>query len=82
MPAVQTAERRFFVDDLPEDLQLLTEEEAAKMLRIKVTTLQNQRWIGKGPRFVRAGKKPLYRLSDLRAYLETTASPQPPQPDQ
>ncbi len=67
--------------DWPEDLQLLTEEEAARLLRISVKRLQNQRWRGTGPKCVKPGAKVLYRLSDLRAYLDAmTVAPQPPQP--
>ena len=61
-------------NDLPEDLTLLTEDEAAKILRQRVKTLQNWRWKGTGPRPTKLGRKVLYRLSDLRAYL---AGPQP-----
>jgi len=55
--------------DVPDDLILCTDAEAAKILRLNVRTLQHQRWKGTGPRYVRFGRKPLYRLSDLRAYL-------------
>lgn len=51
---------------VPDDLILYTEEEAAKLLRINVRTLQDHRWRGRGLRYARFGKKPLYRLSDLR----------------
>jgi hypothetical protein len=65
---------------IPDDLILYTEEEAAELLRTKVKTLQNQRWKGRGPRSTKPGRFVMYRLSDLREYLERTASPQPPQP--
>lgn len=67
---------------IPDDLILYTEEEAAGFLRTTVKTLQNQRWKGRGPCAVKPGRSVLYRLSDLRAYLERTASQPSPQPGQ
>jgi len=64
---------------IPGDLILYTEKEAAAFLRTSVKALQNQRWRGRGPRAVKPGCSVLYRLSDLRAYLEQqTISPTRP----
>jgi len=56
---------------LPEDLTLLTEKEAAVMLRLEVKTLQNRRYFRKPPAYIKRDRSVLYRLSDLRAYLES-----------
>ncbi len=54
--------------DVP--LKLLTTEEAAKIVRLSPRTLDAHRWRGTGPRFVRAGRRALYREADLLAWLE------------
>jgi excisionase family DNA binding protein len=48
----------------------LTTEEAAKFLSIKASTLEQWRWNGKGPLFVKIGRSCRYRHSDLEAFLE------------
>jgi excisionase family DNA binding protein len=48
---------------------LLTEKQAAAYLNIGVKTLQNWRWRGEGPRFVRVGRLMRYRPEDLRAFV-------------
>ncbi len=48
------------------DIQLfLTQAEAAKLLRLSPRTLERHRVAGTGPRFVKAGRRVLYRQSDL-----------------
>jgi excisionase family DNA binding protein len=49
--------------------QLLTEDEAATYLRVRPRTLQRWRQLGRGPKFTRAGRRILYRMADLQAYL-------------
>lgn len=52
---------------------LLNETEAGKILGIKTSTLQNWRWRGDGPRFVRLGQGKgaiRYRESDLLEFIE------------
>jgi excisionase family DNA binding protein len=52
-----------------EPSQLLTEDEAATYLRVRPRTLQRWRQLGRGPKFTRAGRRILYRMADLQAYL-------------
>ncbi|MFC7962700.1 helix-turn-helix domain-containing protein [Rhodococcoides kroppenstedtii] len=49
---------------------LATVSEAAAFLRATPSNLAQMRFQGKGPRFVKHGRKVLYRWSDLEAYLE------------
>lgn len=56
------------------DPVLLTEAEAAEMLRASIHTLRCWRSLGKGPRIVRQGPKFVrYRRSDLEAWAEEIA---------
>ncbi|MFT6583403.1 MAG: excisionase family DNA binding protein [Alphaproteobacteria bacterium] len=48
----------------------LTQPEAAEVLRLSERTLEKQRLEGNGPKFVKAGRRVLYRDSDLEAWLE------------
>jgi len=51
--------------------RLLTAEEVAERLQVKVETLHQWRWKGKGPRAVKAGPKFVrYRPSDVNEWLE------------
>ncbi len=58
----------------------LKTEEAADFLRVKPTTLEQWRWQGRGPRFIKLGRCVRYRRTDLeafmdgRAYTSTTAA--------
>jgi predicted DNA-binding transcriptional regulator AlpA len=51
---------------------LLTERQLAAQLNISVKTLQNWRWLGRGPKFIKLNGDSLvrYRQSDVDAYLE------------
>jgi len=49
--------------------RLLTETEAAKVLRISVRTLQGWRVDGGGPRFLKIGRSVRYRYSALRDFI-------------
>ncbi|RMH15041.1 MAG: DNA-binding protein [Gemmatimonadetes bacterium] len=52
-------------------LKLLTEKEAAKILRFSVRTLQKWRTRGAGPRFVHVSQRAVrYRLPDLEDWIE------------
>lgn len=51
-------------------LHTITEREAALFLGWSVKTLQNRRWKGLPPQFLRLGRCIRYRVSDLRAYLD------------
>jgi excisionase family DNA binding protein len=49
---------------------LLTEAELAGELRVSRRTLQRWRMEGRGPRWIRVGKAPRYRRSDVQAWLD------------
>lgn len=48
----------------------LKTEEAAKYLNVQPATLEQHRWRGTGPRFVKIGRSVRYRMADLEAFLE------------
>lgn len=48
----------------------VSEKEAALVLGWSVKTLQNRRWRGLPPRFMRLGRSIRYRLSDLQDYMD------------
>jgi len=48
----------------------LKTEEAAKFLQVKPATLEQWRWSGKGPLFVKLGRSVMYRKADLDAFIE------------
>ncbi len=50
--------------------QLLTEKEAAAVLRLSPSTLTRWRWANKGPLFRKFGGAVRYAQSDLDAYVE------------
>jgi excisionase family DNA binding protein len=54
--------------------QLLTVTEAATLLRVPVATLRYWRHLGTGPCGFRAGRHVLYRLSDLRNWIDQQAN--------
>ena len=55
----------------PDEAILLTETEAAKILGFSIRTLQNWRYRGGGPRFVRVSRTCVrYRRQDLEAWIE------------
>lgn len=59
-----------------EGREILSEREAAAWLGLAVKTLQNWRWAGRGPGFIKLGssRSPVrYRLSDLREYVDQCA---------
>jgi len=59
--------------------RLLTAEELAEMLSVRVETLNQWRYRGEGPRFVKSSRRFLrYRLSDVEAWLEQHAEKSPP----
>jgi hypothetical protein len=49
---------------------LLTPGEVAEILRTSTGKLGNDRYRGVGPKFIKVGKRVLYRRSDVRAYLD------------
>ncbi|MDZ5441758.1 helix-turn-helix domain-containing protein [Micromonospora sp. 4G57] len=50
-------------------LPLATPEEVAEYMRKPVRTLEQWRYRGKGPRFVKVGRDVRYRWEDVDAYL-------------
>ena len=47
----------------------LTSKDAAEFLCVSPLTLRKWRWEGKGPQFVKAGRKVLYRLQDIEDWI-------------
>jgi predicted site-specific integrase-resolvase len=47
----------------------LADEEAARLLSISASTLRAWRSQGRGPAYIRAGRRIVYRVSDLEAFL-------------
>ncbi|MDN3553268.1 helix-turn-helix domain-containing protein [Halomonas almeriensis] len=57
---------------------ILTEKEAAELLRIKPATLRQSRWNGKlaglpAPKYLTIGRNIRYRQADLDAWLDSAA---------
>ena len=49
--------------------QLLSDIEAAPVIGLKTATLRKRRLLGKPPKYLKVGRKCLYRLRDLQEYL-------------
>ena len=49
--------------------RFLIQQEAAAYLRLSPRTLERHRVAGSGPRFVKAGKRVLYRVDDIDAWV-------------
>jgi predicted DNA-binding transcriptional regulator AlpA len=47
----------------------LTQREAADILRISQRTLERHRLTGTGPKFMKAGRRVLYRPVDIEAWM-------------
>jgi excisionase family DNA binding protein len=54
----------------PPSPALLTTLEAAAYLNIQPATMEQHRWNGRGPRFVKIGRSVRYRQADLDAFLD------------
>ena len=54
------------------DTQLLTQSEAAELLRLKPKTLARWRWDGKGPAYRKIGGAVRYSATDLQAFVEAS----------
>lgn len=50
--------------------ELLTPEQVADWFQTNTRALANDRYLGKGPRFIKLGKFVRYRLVDCQAYLD------------
>lgn len=51
--------------------QLITESNAAILLCVSPATLRKWRWEGKGPKFIKVGRKVAYRDSDISAFIDS-----------
>ena len=51
-------------------MTLLNEVKTAEFLGLSTATLRKWRWEGKEPRFIKLGRRVVYRMSDIEAYLE------------
>lgn len=49
---------------------LIKPEDAASRLCLSSATLRKWRWEGKGPRFIKVGRKVAYRESDVTAFID------------
>jgi len=49
-------------------MDYLTQAELAERWRISPRTLEQWRWQGRGPRYLKLGRRVLYRLSDIEAH--------------
>lgn len=52
---------------------ILRTPEAAAYLNVQPTTLEQWRWNGRGPTFVKIGRSVRYRQADLDAFLSARA---------
>ncbi|REJ06289.1 DNA-binding protein [Microbacterium bovistercoris] len=50
--------------------ELMTPEQLAEYLQVSTGTLSNDRYLGRGPRFIRVGRKIRYARADVQAYLD------------
>jgi excisionase family DNA binding protein len=50
--------------------QYLTTAEVAELLRAPLETVRYWRHVGKGPKSFKAGRKVLYELADVEAWIE------------
>ena len=49
---------------------LMTAEQVAAQIQISDKTLRKWRWEGKGPRYVKVGRKVAYRPADVEAFVQ------------
>lgn len=50
--------------------ELLTPDQVAEWFQTSTKMLANDRYLGRGPRFIKIGKLVRYRRSDCTAYLD------------
>jgi predicted site-specific integrase-resolvase len=46
----------------------LNQKEVAQRWSVSPRTLERWRWIGQGPRFLKVGRRVVYRIEDIEAY--------------
>lgn len=54
---------------------LVTEDEAADLLKVKPSTLRRWRYSGGGPRFRKIGRLVRYHIGDLQAFVAEASRP-------
>jgi len=50
--------------------RLLTTRQAALILNLRESTLEQWRWNGRGPEYVKLNRAVRYRLADVEAFVE------------
>ena len=65
-------------DPPPAGDELLTISEVAAIVRAPIATLRYWRHLGNGPRSFRLGRRVVYRVGDLRAWIDAQASASDP----
>lgn len=55
------------------NLQTVSESLASEITGLAVKTLQQRRWLGKPPTYLKVGRLVRYRVSDLIEYLDSCA---------
>jgi len=63
-------------------MTMLNQDQLADRWQISPRTLEQWRWLGKGPRFLKVGARVLYRESDVETYeasqiYQNTSGPLP-----
>lgn len=53
------------------NLQTVGEERASEITGLAVRTLQQRRWLGKPPVYLKVGRLVRYRVSDLEQFLDS-----------
>jgi hypothetical protein len=51
----------------------LSDERAAEFLGLAPQTLRNWRFLGRGPKYSKLGRRVVYRVSDLEEFLSRTS---------
>ncbi len=59
-------------DDLDARSRTISTHEAAERLGCAASTLDNMRWQGRGPRYVKVGGRVRYRVLDLVEFLDAS----------
>ena len=55
----------------PNNLQTVDERQAAVITGFSVKGLQQRRWLGKPPTYLKVGRLVRYRISDLEQFLDS-----------
>lgn len=63
-------------------MEMLNQDQLVERWHISPRTLEQWRWLGKGPRFLKVGARVLYRASDVERYeasqiCQNTSGPLP-----